>query len=60
MNGLNELAWFKSSYSSANGQCVECVRLSDGGIAVRDSKDPDGAMLTYPSEVWRRFADTQK
>jgi hypothetical protein len=60
MKDLNELAWFKSSYSSANGQCVECARLPDGGMAVRDSKDPDGALLICAPQAWQTFANTQK
>ena len=60
MKDLSELAWFKSSYSSANGQCVECARLPDGGMADRDSKNPDGALLIYAPQAWQRFANTQK
>jgi Domain of unknown function (DUF397) len=57
---MNGLTWFKSSYSSANGACVECALLPDGGMAVRDSKDPDGALLIYAPEAWQTFANTQK
>jgi len=57
---MNGLTWFKSSYSSANGACVECALLPDGGMAVRDSKNPDGALLIYAPQAWQRFANTQK
>ena len=57
---MNGLTWFKSSYSSANGACIECALLPGGGMAVRDSKDPDGALLIYSPEAWQRFANTQK
>lgn len=43
--------WFKSSYSSANGQCVECAQLP-AGMAVRDSKDPAGPTLSFSPEAW--------
>jgi hypothetical protein len=51
----DKLAWFKSSFS-ANGQsCVECARLPGGGMAVRDTKDPDGPTLIFTSEDWEAF-----
>ena len=34
-----------SSYSSANGQCVEVAKNLSGVMAVRDSKNPDGPRL---------------
>lgn len=49
------LGWFKSSYSSANGQCVECRWLPGGGVAVRDSKRPDGVVLRVSDEHWQAF-----
>lgn len=53
MNG--KLMWFKSSYS-ANGQsCVECARMPGGGMAVRDTKDRDGAVLRFTAEEWQAF-----
>ena len=43
--------WVKSSYSFANGNCVEVARLP-GVVAVRDSKDPGGPVLTFPGSTW--------
>lgn len=44
------LAWLKAQSSTPNGQCVE-VAATDGRIAIRDSKDPEGPILVYtPSE----------
>lgn len=58
---MNEaLVWFKSSRSSANGQCVECARLTSGGMAVRDSKQPDGAILRVSCNGWRAFTERLK
>jgi hypothetical protein len=54
------LQWFKSSYSSGNGQCVECARTPDGGMAVRDSKDPDGPKLVTSPADWRAFTASVK
>ena len=57
---MNGLTWFKSSYSSANGQCVECALLPDGGMAVRDTNDRGGAVLIIPAKAWQNFADGLK
>jgi hypothetical protein len=53
---MNGLMWFKSSYSSANGQCVECALLPGGGMAVRDTEDRAGAVLAFGAAEWRLFA----
>lgn len=52
---MDKLTWFKSTYSSANGQCVECARTQVGGMAVRDSKHPDGHALTFKRATWQAF-----
>ncbi|REE96341.1 DUF397 domain-containing protein [Thermomonospora umbrina] len=39
--------WRKSSYT-ADGQCVELADLVPH-VAVRDSKDPNGPALVFPS-----------
>ncbi|MFD0069088.1 DUF397 domain-containing protein [Streptomyces sp. NPDC059944] len=44
--------WIKSSHSNAEGNCVEVASLGDEGIAVRNSRDPEGPALVYtPAEV---------
>jgi Domain of unknown function (DUF397) len=48
------VTWRKSTRSAANGNCVEVARLA-GEIAVRDSKDPDGAVLRFSNAAWRGF-----
>lgn len=46
------LIWCKASASTAVGNCVELAALPGGGIAVRDSKDPDGLWLKFtPAEI---------
>ncbi|MDX3356378.1 DUF397 domain-containing protein [Streptomyces sp. ME01-24h] len=50
--GTQELAWFTSSYSGAEGgQCVE-VAFAAGAVHIRDSKDRSGAVLTVTPEAW--------
>lgn len=45
---LPEVMWRKSGRSNASGSCVEIAELPDGaGIAVRNSRDPDGPILIY-------------
>ena len=49
-----QTTWRKSSYSgSSGGDCVEVADLAPS-IAVRDSKNPGGAVLTVSR---RRFED---
>jgi hypothetical protein len=41
-------AWRKSSFSGpSGGNCVEVAEASDGLIAVRNSRHPEGGMLFY-------------
>ncbi len=48
-------AWRKTSYSSGNGgNCVEVGQATEA-VAVRDTKDRDGATLDVPAEAWRAF-----
>jgi predicted secreted Zn-dependent protease len=49
------LAWWKSSYSDAGADCVETAVLPDRRIALRHSKQPDGALLLYTPAEWRAF-----
>lgn len=47
--------WVKSSYSGPQGNCVEIARLSDGAVAVRNSRHPDGPALVFTSAEWAAF-----
>jgi uncharacterized protein DUF397 len=56
----SELQWRKSSYSSAQGgECVEVAGLSER-IAIRDSKNPDGPLLTIDTLTFAKFLKTIK
>jgi len=52
----SELTWFKSSHSgSEGGECVEVAPCSDATVHVRDSKDPQGPVLTFSAAAWSAF-----
>jgi Domain of unknown function (DUF397) len=56
---VSRLSWRKSSYSLAQGECVEVAAISDG-IAARDSTDKCGTLLLYLATDWRAFIATIK
>jgi hypothetical protein len=47
-------AWRKSSYSNPSGNCVEAAGLV-GGVALRDSRFPDGPALVVARATWDAF-----
>jgi hypothetical protein len=49
-----KLAWRKASASLPDDNCVELAPHA-GGVAVRDSKDPNGPVLRYTAAEWRAF-----
>jgi hypothetical protein len=50
------LHWVKSSLSFANGNCVQVARLPEGGVGVRNSRDP-GPVLRFTRTEWECFMD---
>jgi hypothetical protein len=51
---LSRATWRKSRRSNNGGNCVE-VTTTSSAVAVRDSKDPHGPMLTITGRGWRAF-----
>lgn len=51
---LRLLNWRKARRSMGNGDCVEIASLG-ARVAVRDSKDPAGSILSYDTDTWRSF-----
>jgi hypothetical protein len=49
------LSWIKSSLSFSNSNCVEVASLPNGGVGVRDSKDPCGPVLRFTPDEWHAF-----
>lgn len=51
-----EMQWRKSSYSSdQGGQCLEVAETPHATIAIRDSKNPAGPMLTLDPAAFTSF-----
>jgi Domain of unknown function (DUF397) len=48
------LVWRKSSYSIANGQCVEAAAVP-GAVMVRDTVGPARGQLWFSAEAWHEF-----
>ena len=54
--------WRKSSFSgNGGGNCIEVGHQADrDGVAVRDTKDREGPVLTIAPAAWRRFIEQIK
>jgi Domain of unknown function (DUF397) len=46
--------WRKATYSNGSGDCVE-VGSTVGSVAVRDTKDRNGATLSVTAKAWQTF-----
>ena len=51
--------WVRSSFSFANGNCVEVAELSGGSVGIRDSRDPGGPVLRFTRAEWAAFLASQ-
>ncbi|MCP3816884.1 DUF397 domain-containing protein [Streptomyces sp. A3M-1-3] len=58
---LNAADWRKSSYSNTQGgECVEVADGFPGVMPVRDSKNPEGPALMFPTDAWGTFINKLK
>lgn len=57
MEPVTGAGWRKTSYSNGGqqGSCVEVARGLPGTVAIRDSKDPHGPVLTTTPQAWTRL-----
>ncbi|MER5972137.1 DUF397 domain-containing protein [Streptomyces sp. NPDC002055] len=52
----DRINWVKSSYSGGSGtECVEVAALGPTTTGARDSKNPEGPVLTFSREAWACF-----
>lgn len=60
MAGHGELIWRKSTRSESSG-CVEvAVRADADAVMIRDSYNPDGAMLEFDRQAFEEFISCLK
>jgi hypothetical protein len=52
--GATCVEWRKASECSADADCVE-VACGHERYLIRDSKDPDGPVLTFTRDEWAAF-----
>ena len=55
--------WFKSSFSTNGGACVEAaanLAATDGLVPVRDSKELGGPVLHFPTAAFASFVTSVK
>lgn len=53
---LTGAQWFKATASETAQGCVEVAHLAEGA-AVRDSQNPDAAVLFFTPHEWACFLD---
>lgn len=47
--------WRRSSFCNGASACVEVAELPDGGVVLRDGKDPHGPRLVFTPLEWAAF-----
>jgi hypothetical protein len=52
--------WRKSARSGNQGNCVEVADNLPDAVHVRDSKDPEGPVLSFSRAAWRAFVEDIK
>jgi hypothetical protein len=54
-DAMSNPTFFKSSFSSGGGGCVEVAFRSDGSVLVRDTKDRGAGTLSFTPVEWSAF-----
>ncbi|MBM0202630.1 DUF397 domain-containing protein [Micromonospora sp. STR1s_5] len=61
MTDLTRAVWRKSTRSGDNGgNCVEVATNISDVVAIRDSKDSTGPLLTFTAQAWTGFVAAVK
>jgi hypothetical protein len=54
-NNIEVGIWKKSTKSANGSDCVEVCGLADGGVAVRNSKNPEAGTAIFTRSEWNAF-----
>ncbi|PYC66660.1 DUF397 domain-containing protein [Streptomyces tateyamensis] len=57
---LSATTWRKSSFSGQGANCIEIAESFPSMVPVRDSKDPEGPVLTFPDQAFAAFVTAVK
>ncbi|MDK1349113.1 DUF397 domain-containing protein [Streptomyces sp. 378] len=52
---ITGVTWLKARASVGAGECVEVASLPEGGVAMRNSRHPDGPALIFTKAELRAF-----
>lgn len=52
---FSEASWRTSTYSGGNNECLEVADSIPHLVPVRDSKHPNGPVITFTPDAWRTF-----
>jgi hypothetical protein len=58
-SGDGGVSWRKATRSAGNGECVEVTSVL-GRISIRDSKDPEGPVVSCSAKAFRAFLGAAK
>ncbi|WP_329181473.1 MULTISPECIES: DUF397 domain-containing protein [unclassified Streptomyces] len=59
-SSISGAEWIKSARSNQSGNCVEVAQLPGGGVAVRNSRYPEGPALVYTQAEMAAFVEGAK
>ncbi len=54
-SSMQGIVWRKSRYSNSSGECVQLAELPNQGIAIRNSRYPNGPALIYTYAEFAAF-----
>ncbi|MEU5677015.1 DUF397 domain-containing protein [Streptomyces mutabilis] len=57
---ITGVTWLKARASVGAGECIEVAKLREGGVAMRNSRHPDGPALIFTEAEVRAFLDGAK
>jgi len=59
-SSISGVTWIKSERSNQSGNCIEVAQLPSGGVALRNSRYPDGPALVYTQAEMAAFVEGAK